>query len=66
MLLIVAPFHWAKAFTDTAILCSALAALPINLPSATLDIRMPSPLPFVLTLCVVLVCVWLWWRNNKH
>ena len=27
---------------------------------------MPSPLPFLLTLCVVLVCVWLWWRSNKQ
>jgi hypothetical protein len=28
-------------------------------------IRMPSALPFLLTLCIVLLCVWLWWRSKQ-
>ena len=52
-----------------------VALLRSDSPVLPLDIRnfeiekvdiMPSPLPFLLTLCVVLVCVWLWWRSNKQ
>jgi len=52
-----------------------VALLRSDSPVLPLDIRnfeiekvdiMPSPLSFLLTLCVVLVCVWLWWRSNKQ
>lgn len=34
-------------------------------PVLPLDIRMSSPLPFLLTLGVVLLCIWFWWRSKQ-